>query len=849
MPVPVATYRVQLHSGFTLQHLQQILPYLKQLGISTVYASPITQSVKGSVHGYDVTNALRINPEIGTLEELEAITAQLKDYGMSWLQDIVPNHMAFDTSNAWIREVLEEGPHSQYSHYFDINWNHPDDSLKGKLMVPFLGEPPEELIRKGELRVAWQNSKGEWQYAGNSYPLSLPAYAFLESVNSSSEKAVAQVNADPSLLLQLLQEQYYALSWWRNTSRQINYRRFFTVNSLICLRMEDKAVFDEYHTLIVDLYKKGWIQGVRIDHMDGLYNPRQYVQWLRDALGEEAYIIAEKILERHEPFPRHWPLQGTSGYEFLGIASQLLTNRQGAEQLLQWYRQQVPYAGDYESMVFKKKHHFLLDQMNGELDNLLRYLRELELIPNDGQDELKEVLGLWMAALPVYRLYPEQLPLNEAEQQLVKKTFDTAMPYAPGLQSSWRLLQSLFEDEGNATQTEKKVLFLRRLMQFTGPLAAKGVEDTVFYVYNPLIAHNEVGDSPSMLGSGVEDFHAKMQERQQLHPCSLNATSTHDTKRGEDARMRIALLSELPGEWQRMVQQWQQLNAPLLQNLQGRRAPSVNDEYFIYQSLIGSFPEELEVTQEFLDRSKAFITKALREAKVETNYDDPDEAYEQACIRFIETLLSLQHGFLNSFVPFLEKLLDDAGILSLVQTLLKITAPGIPDIYQGCELWDTSYVDPDNRRPVDFSKRVNMLQALNREAAVSAAAALQWAAAEKRKGAQKMYLIRQALAFRQQYPALFAEGSYIPLQVSQPRMALAYARRLEQQWVVIVVPLGFAGKGVAAAVKDTTVTLPEDAPAEWQNVFTGTTLQAAQHALPVSAVLDNFPVGLLVGGE
>ncbi|RFM30343.1 malto-oligosyltrehalose synthase [Deminuibacter soli] len=841
MKVPIATYRVQLHSGFTFRDLKQILPYLKQLGISTIYASPITTAVKGSMHGYDVTDPLVINPEIGTRQELEEINGQLKAYNMSWLQDIVPNHMAFSSDNARLNDVLERGGHSAYHRFFDINWHHPNPEICGKLMVPFLGSNAEEAVDKKEIQLQWLHNKCVVKYFDNVYPLSFPAYRILQSYASSGpQQGIDYLNSHPDALKHLLQQQFYLLSWWKKAELQMNYRRFFTVNSLICLRMEDKAVFDEYHPLIIDLYKKGLIQGVRIDHIDGLYNPAAYVEQLRKALGDDAYIIAEKILEYSEQLPRNWALQGTSGYEFLAFTAQLLTNKKGSAELCTFYQSLVPATPAYNDMVFEKKHHFLLDQMNGELDNLLGLAATLQLVKEeDDTEELKEALGMWMAAFPVYRIYPDAFPLDAASQQLMDIAMERAQPKAPSLQHGWKLLQAILTPEGNA-QDGPKLLFLKRLMQFTGPLAAKGVEDTTFYVYNPLIAHNEVGDSPAQLGISIEDFHSKMKARQQHTPLSINTSSTHDTKRGEDARMRIAVLSEHAAEWIKAVTHWQQVNEPLLQVVNGKRAPSANDEYFIYQSLIGSFPQSLQCDETFRERMHAFMIKALREAKVETNYGEPNTAYEDACIEFIDGLLNPGHAFLQHFVGFLDGLLDDAGQFSLVQTAIKLTAPGIPDIYQGCELWDHSLVDPDNRRPIDYEVRRQLLEALKEKEHV--AAALEWAAENKRLGAQKLYLIKQLLGLRNANTQLFSTGEYIPLEVSRERIAVAYARILQPRWVITV-----ARMGIGEDIEDVQLQLPWNRPSHWQNILTGETVQAENNTIQLQDLLRHFPVAVLVG--
>jgi (1->4)-alpha-D-glucan 1-alpha-D-glucosylmutase len=893
---PIATYRVQLNSSFTLQHLQKILPYLHRLGISTIYAAPITQSDKDSAHGYDVVNPGIINPQIGTAEELENISRQLRQFGMNWLQDIVPNHMAFSAANTRLMDVLERGPHSPYYHYFDIDWDHPDPLLNGKLMVPFLGSEAETALRNGEIKLALAEQGLVIQYFDNTYPLSLPAYRFivaqangnntqlpLQQLEQAVEKleqqaatlslpqwlaykqqllrrleqepqwrtllqqCTAHINTHMPLLQQLLQQQYYTLSWWRDTEKKINYRRFFTVNSLICLRMEEEAVFLDYHQRIFELYKKHLVQGLRIDHIDGLYNPMQYIDRLRKSLGDDCYIIAEKILEYNESLPENWALQGTSGYEFLSVTNQLLTNRAGGEKLLRFYKELVPDMPAYSTLVFRSKHRFLMEQMAGELDNLLRYLETLQLTAGVQTPQLRDALAVWMAALPVYRLYPDGTALDDEAQELVRKTFETASRHAPHLQQGWMLLKSLFEPETDPLLADKKHLFLMRLMQFTGPLAAKGVEDTCFYLYNPLIALNEVGDSPARLGTSIDDFHNKMVRRQQNAACSLNTTSTHDTKRGEDARLRIAALSMLPDNWMAKVREWMTLNQPLVQHQNGRRMPSVNDEYFIYQSLVGSFPASAETTDDFRERSRQFIVKALREAKKETQYADPDTAYEEACTAFITQLLQPGHPFLQSFLPLFNEVLEYALVYSLAETLIKITAPGIPDIYQGSELMNTSYVDPDNRRPVDYTAHSQWLEKLEQQQAGGNEALLPWLDENKRDGVQKMFVIHRLLQFRHRNRLLFLKGEYLPLKLSEDRLALAYARRLNRQWIIVCIPLGRTMKEAGKALQSTAgILLPEDSPVQWTNLFTGETCRSENNRLPLQEVLGRFPVACLV---
>src|SRR4051794_28058395 len=561
MYFPSATYRIQLNSGYTLDQLKTIIPYLHKLGISTIYGAPITTSTKGSTHGYDVINPDILNPEIGTEQQLEGIAEQLQEHGMGWLQDIVPNHMAYSVDNERLADVLERGPQSPYYNYFDINWNHFDPKYKGKVMVPFIGKDLVEAIDSNEIKLVYKENGFFIDYYDNLYPIAIDTYGFIFSVvedesldeldeelysqmNTSLnewssykkewlqklkpfegivQKAVEQINGDKSLLRILLSRQHYLLTWYKVTEQEINFRRFFTVNSLICLRMEDEQVFNDYHRFIYRLYQDNLVQGLRVDHIDGLYHPQQYVQRLRKLFGENMYIIAEKILEYNEDIASDWDLQGTSGYEFLSFTNQLLSSKVGSEKLLSFYKELVPGTPDYEEMVFAKKHHFLFDQMGGELENLLHLSEDLRIFEKTAynRDALKKALGVLMASFPVYRIYTDSYPLNDVAVPIVEKAFGKASKHISDAQHELQLLKEVFFADGTKPEDANRLLFLMRLMQFTGPLAAKGVEDTTFYVYNPHISHNEVGDAPAQLGVSIQDFHDKMISRQQNNPYSL----------------------------------------------------------------------------------------------------------------------------------------------------------------------------------------------------------------------------------------------------------------------------------------------------------------------------------------
>ncbi|HYG03321.1 MAG TPA: malto-oligosyltrehalose synthase, partial [Chryseosolibacter sp.] len=666
---------------------------------------------------------------------------------------------------------------------------------------------------------------------------------------STIVEALQSLNNDHEGLKQILSRQYYQLTYWKRSEFEINYRRFFTVNELICLRMEDQHVFDEYHQFIKQLYDENLINGVRIDHIDGLYDPSGYVTRLRNLLGPDCYIIAEKILEAKEDMPEHWPLQGTSGYEFLSYVSQLATEREGGRKLVDFYRQLIPDLMPYNKMVYQNKKLILENYMRGEWDNLFHLAHELSLTDRFNSDRLKEALGVFMLCVPVYRIYPDKFPLREKEQSVINETFRRCYEHARHLEAELRHLESVFTGKVEQLAAMK---FLKRVMQFTGPLTAKGVEDTTFYVYNPLISHDEVGDAPSTLGISVQSFHSKMAMRLKTNRFSLNATATHDTKRGEDARLRLNMLSQIPEVWESHVRNWLELNKSLKKTVDEKPAPSLNDEYFIYQSLIGGMPESMLADEPFLERVAAYLTKAIREAKENSNWSAPNEAYEQACIGFVRNLFSPDHGFAATFIPFVQMIRRYAEIYSLSQTLIKITAPGIPDTYQGCTLWDLSFVDPDNRRPVDYPARTRILSEIAEKEREGRPTLMDFLRANRNSAFEKLFVTWKALSFRRQFPSLFAEGEYVSLDARGEAFVMAYARAFENKIIVVVVPLGLArnrqtDQPYADQFNEANyIILPAGYPATWTNVLTGDVVSAEKKLFIFDAFKD-FPVALFVG--
>lgn len=878
MKCPASTYRIQLSPEFTLDELEKILGYLEELKVSTIYSAPFFQSRKGSTHGYDITNPFRLNTEIGKLETLRKISEWLEKHDMTWLQDIVPNHMAFESDNDWLRDIFELGPHSKYYRFFDIDWE------KGqKLMAPFLGGYAEEILKKKELKLKLDDTGISLDYFNHSYPVSAHTYSEILStpelkdwkkkfrafeagkqewqdlkslflidiqadhdLRSSVEKSLKEINASEEGMKKILAFQFFKPTHWKNTEKEINYRRFFTINGLICLRMEDKEVFDNYHSFIHQLIEAGFINGLRIDHIDGLFDPLQYLENLRTLVGLDFYIIIEKILEWDEKLPRHWPVQGTSGYAFLAQVNQLFTDSSNEELFTDYYQKINPRNGEYEILVYQQKLFILKERMGGEYTNLWELALELKLLPDTSNNEItRNALGAILAAFPVYRIYPEEFPLKKKQKKIIEQAYEKALEHGESLKTELDVFKQIFlgEAEGNK---DNMLFFLQRCQQFTGPLAAKGVEDTSFYIFNRLISHNEVGDSPQNFGLSIEGFHEKMEQKKQDFPLSINATATHDTKRGEDARMRINVLSELGQEWFEKVEEWQGITRKFKKD----QIPDVNEEYFIFQILVGAYPFKLETGEEFLKRTTAYLQKALREAKEHSSWTEPDEKYENAVFDFVKKLIQNEE-FLNSFLPFQKKIMGYGALKSLGQCLIKITAPGIPDIYQGTELWDLSYVDPDNRRHVDYELRKEYLYELMILPPEKIKPELNSLKRKFINGKIKMYCLHKALAERRKFTNVFDNGDYIPIKVKKPfdEKVLAYVRKEGENWFLIVIPVMVTGlfdkklKMDPALTTETIISLPQYFPRQWKNIFTQATFDT-ENDLTGKDLFEDFPVAL-----
>ncbi|MFC4873143.1 malto-oligosyltrehalose synthase [Negadavirga shengliensis] len=887
MKIPSSTYRIQFSSAFNFKNLAAILDYLQAFNTDTVYASPVFQARQGSSHGYDIVNPHQINEELGGMYWLKEVREEMTQRGMMWLQDIVPNHMALDTNNPWLNDVWERGRQSEYYHFFDIDWGR---GAHGKVLLPVLGEPLDEAVSQHKLKVDFGDKGFVLRYFDQQFMVSSETYAFIlyrengfsddswklrfknypgvylkwvqlksafiryiheNNLLGEVEKSLKRINSSFDELKELIDIQYYIPAYWKETESRINYRRFFTINELIGLRMEDQNVFETYHKVIRELCAAGIFSGLRVDHIDGLFHPSQYLQELRKSVGEEMYILVEKILHLGETLPEKWAVQGTSGYDFMALLNHLFVSPDHRDVFKQGYQKFISRSVDCEKEAYEKKLYILNYRMKGELENLWSILNDLLTVNHIAwfeDQKVKQALTSFLAAFPVYRIYPDSFPLSSEQSHQLGVAYETALRYEPELKRELDFLQTLFKGQGNLHPSHM-VYFVRRAQQLTGPLAAKGLEDTLFYNYNMLLSLNEVGDSPCGFGTEDSTFHKSMQERMRYLSHSLNATATHDTKRGEDARARLNVLSEMPSEWFQKVDEWHSLNQKIRED---KDIPDKNEEYFIYQALLGSMPFDLNADAAFVERSRAYVQKSLREAKLHSSWSSPDVQYEQAVMDFVSAIVN-HRGFRESFDPFCHRISFYGSILSLGQSLIKVTAPGIPDIYQGTELWDLSYVDPDNRRAVDYEQRQEYLTEMKAVEKDEGGYLLRLMK-NYQDGKIKMFTLWRALRERAWQQALFTQGDYVPINMAErlKNKVLAFLRRSNDIWYLIVVllPAGIVKRSLSYPLQNLElgkcfVDLPDGSvPTEWLNVFTGKEITTAG-GLDLDDLLMAFPVALL----
>jgi (1->4)-alpha-D-glucan 1-alpha-D-glucosylmutase len=926
MRTPESTYRFQFTPAFTFEAAEKLLSYLRDLGISDLYASPIFRARPGSSHGYDVVDPAALNPDLGPPEAFDHLAAKAKNLGMGWLQDIVPNHMAFDAANPYLADILENGPASVHFGHFDIDWEHYYENIRGKVLAPFLGSYYGRALESGELALKFDEAGFFIAYFGLRFPLRIETYLAVLSrclaplgrrlgeeapdylqllgvmyvlktlaaapefderraqvrfvrqtlwslyrKNPAVRKAVEEAMAffggrpgDPESftpLENLLGEQWFRLSFWKVATEEINYRRFFSINDLISLRMEKEEVFAHTHALVRRLARDGVLTGLRVDHIDGLYEPAAYLERLRLETGG-LYTVVEKILAPGEPLPP-WPVQGTTGYDFLNQVNGVFCRTEGEVPFSRIYARFTGLEVPFEELVYEKKKLIIEKHMFGDINNLAHLLKNIAGHHRYGSDitmdSLKRSLIEVMALFPIYRSYLPAGAEGEVDGEAIRGALDRAAEKNPlllhELDFIGRILMLRFDEFLAGEERDQWRHFVRRFQQFTGPLMAKGFEDTVLYVYNRLLSLNEVGGSPECFGVSLEAFHDFNRRRRELWPATLNATATHDTKRGEDMRARLNVLSEIPQEWNRALKLWTRLNRGRKTTLKRRKAPDRNDEYLFYQTLIGAWPFDGEEVPEFRRRLADYLVKAVREAKVHTAWLVPDTAYEEAFLAFAEKVLhpSRTNAFLREFLPFLRRVAHFGILNSLSQTLLKITSPGIPDFYQGTELWDLSLVDPDNRRPVDYESRRKALEATRAGIEKDLPALIAKLLAAPEDGRVKMFLIHRALLARRARADLFRLGDYRPLEVTGARRdhVIAFARVHEGQAAVTVVP-----RFATALVEegrwplgeevwgDTALRLPAEFGGPWREEIAGGEV-AGDEEVPVGRVLEHFPVALL----
>jgi (1->4)-alpha-D-glucan 1-alpha-D-glucosylmutase len=895
---PRATYRLQFRNGMAFARAATLAPYLARLGIGHLYGSPAFQAAPGSTHGYDVVDFGSLDAGLGGTATFEELAAALKRNGVGFILDFVPNHMAASPHNSWWRDVLEWGALSEYAKHFDVDWSAP------KLIVPGLRCAYGEALERGELGILFDDSDGGLSFTSSELklPLTPPSYArILARVEAETfaertrrfavatpetspglkrelaaaaqhaptrhalEQALAAIMGDHIALHEIHEVQVWRLTHWRAARETCTYRRFFEIADYIGLRVERGRVFDDVHALLLELVRKGIIEGIRLDHIDGLADPKAYLERLQAMSAKPLYLVVEKILSAGEELRRDWPVAGTTGYEFIRALADVLVAPEGQAAMTRAYHSFIGRQVDYASLVPDIKRRILARNLAGELEVLkdlakslaTRHPRTRDL----GPDTLRRAIIELIAALPVYRTYvglagpaPEDRAILENAAATAKASREVEDEAA--IDFIKRTLQLDFP------KPDDQVLALEftvRFQQTTGPVMAKAVEDTAFYRYNRLIALNEVGGEPDHFGSPPAAFHQAMARRLARQPIGLSATSTHDTKLGEDARARLYVLSEMPKAWGAAVERWAEQNEGVGRDADGTRAPEPEVEWLFYQALAAAWPPDLAPNDarglaELTERMRKHMLKAVREAKVRTSWTARNPDYERAVEGFTRSALDPEKAgnFLIDFVGTCEPILLAGALNSLSQTLVKIAAPGVPDFYQGSELWDLNLVDPDNRRAVDFDRRARLVDEVDR-------LALKDLLADWRSGAIKMRLLRAGLSLRAEAPALFTNGDYVPLDVegSCAEHVIAFARSHGSVAVVVVAPR-LALKlleGQAAPLvpplswRDTCLILPRwFARRRWRNKFTGEEI-ASEGPFSVGEVLKDFPVGLLMSAE
>ncbi|HAZ0552540.1 TPA: malto-oligosyltrehalose synthase [Enterobacter hormaechei] len=796
--IPSSTYRIQFRNGMTFDRVVDLIPYMKDLGISHLYASPVFTATTDSTHGYDVTDPNEIDPAIGGREGFDRMAAALKQAGMGLILDIVPNHMSTSLENRWWRDVIEHGRQSRYAAYFDIDWSRP-------LTLPFLGDTFEAELERGAITLKRDSvtNSAALVYYDTAYPLNPGTYV--------ESKSIAEIHAAQS----------WRLMSWREAPKQLSWRRFFEITGLVGVRVEDEAVFADTHRLILELVHAGTVDGLRIDHVDGLADPLGYLQRLRAATGPDCYITVEKILAKGEQLPPEWPVSGTTGYEFIASLAEVLVDDTNLARLETLHDETLGTIVDRQAELRKAKGLMTDRNFEGEFTTLLKIASELA--GHNGADveheDIRHALRELLIAFPVYRTYGTAEGLTPSDVALLSRVVASVNTSEPALSLIVRILTGDVPEHDQALAS----FFRTRFQQLTGPLMAKSVEDTLFFRHNLELALNEVGADPTPRAFSLSRFHQEMRIRLARQPDALLGTSTHDTKRGEDARARLYTLTEAPDLWSENLARWRQMNQTHVRFLNDGTAPNAADTWMIFQALAGVWPATLspddrDGLKSLEARFLGFIEKALREAKQRTDWIDSNEGYESVVLDYVRHLLSPDNTlFLHDFSAALQPFIRAGLMNSLSQTVIKLTAPGVPDIYQGSEGLNFSLVDPDNRREPDFTALAENLS--------TADATLFNDAQRWRDGSVKQYVTATLLRLRPHYPALFRYGDWLPLKVSGEReeKLIVYARINNDEALIVAVPrLVFDVTDNATLWANTTVAIPQElAGKHYRDLFTG----------------------------
>lgn len=953
MRIPSATYRIQFNANFRFADAEKLVPYLRDLGITDLYASPRFKARSGSSHGYDVADPLRINPELGTEQEFDSLTATLRRYNMGLLLDIVPNHMAVSTENPWWMDVLENGHESRYVRFFDIDWQPQGpkvaDLLNNRVLLPILPHAYSRALVSQDIRLCLDERGFFIEYGGNRHPINPRTYSeifalaseLLESKNKTkapeleelrlaadnlphggsesqnaieeSEKARAALKAalwrahqndalirkalDDALrklngivgdessfhgLDSLLSAQAYRLADWHLAPHEINYRRFFDINDLVGLRTEDPVVFAARHGSIMRLIQEGKVSGLRVDHIDGLFDPLEYLERLKSipVSSEESgsispiYTIVEKITCGRETLPPEWPVSGSTGYDFLNAVNAVFVDHAGYRSLERSYRKFAGLKSSFEDTWYLRNKDVMEQLFPTDVSRLTYRLARLAAFWPRARDllvsELIRGLKEITACLPVYRTYYRDATLQPQDRVSLEQALSAARHRTPSGavgSATWDFLREVFFAElPFTTELEREAWldFIMRWQQFTGAVMAKGMEDTALFAHHSVISVNEVGNNPfhGQIQFGSLAFHEFNSRSVQSHPHTLNATSTHDTKWSEDVRARLNVLSEIPGEWQRCLTRWSSWNKSKKTKVDGRLVPTPNEEVILYQAMLGIWPagcSENTNGEELKQRLAGFFIKAAKEAKTHTSWISPYEPHEKALRKFVCSIIddSGRNRFLADFKTLQGKLAFYGAFNSCSQLILKTTSPGVPDFYQGNEIWNFRLTDPDNRQPVDFKERMKMLHAL-KSYNINAIPELchdllnHWC-----DGRLKLYITACILQFRRAHQDLFSNGDYLPLKVQgKSEFVHAFARRSGQDWIVVavprlltnVVPPGTFPLG-RTTWRSTALVLPSSAPRRWVNVLTNESLtpkgQETKLLMPLSDMFRHLPFGIL----